>query len=753
MAQAPDYAALAAQHGGQAAAAAGGKDYSTLAAKFGGTPAKAAGPSEEERTRAALDRELVNEDYAIPGTSVRVPHTRYINQFLVATGRGIIDLWAGGKQIALSGENEKTYTREQENELGEFAKLQKESPVIATAGRVTGQVAPTLVVPAGAAAAGVRTVGKAVPALSVLSKAGAATDATVMGGLQGAMNFVPEGESRGVNTALSAATAGLFTKGLQTAARAAPAVLPGFRETQDSLRTMSRPSAQAASVSADDIARALQEEGVDFAQMPAKVREGLVKQAQEAADAGAPVSPAELARVARAQGLPVPAELTKGQMTRDPNQLRTEFDLRRTAAGGAIETRMGQQEEALEGSLEVIKMKTGGASTPQRDAETGRRIAEPILRQAKSSESRVSALYKQADTAGETLAEVNVQPLAEYLIDNRAASVSVPEIKAFAAKLRDMGIASGDDLSNVAGAKAWLTREPTVRELEELRKFAVQLGQKDEAAGHFMREVKNVIDGLTAGKGGELYQKARAARIDHALKFEDPGVVNRLIEMKSRTDRVTPFEDVFRVTVLNSSADDLTRLRGQLLEHSDNPELRTAGVQAFKDMRAATLDYLKLGAINNAKEEWSHAGFKRAVESIGPEKLEVLFGKNTSNQIQQVLQSSADMRAVFNKAGIHNPGTASALVNWLERITGLVGLGKVGTYTGEAARAVAERLSAQGKVAESLKPLEDAFKAGATARDEQLKQLLSLYAGKVGAAAAPGIAAGTAAASAKDERR
>jgi hypothetical protein len=179
-------------------------------------------------------------------------------------------------------------------------------------------------------------------------------------------------------------------------------------------------------------------------------------------------------------------------------------------------------------------------------------------------------------------------------------------------------------------------REPTIREVEALRQAMVKWGKADGASGAYMGEAKRVLDGITDGKGGELYAKSRAARIELREKFEDPGVINRLVSEKPGGDRVTAFEDVFKRSVIDSSVDDLAKLRGQLLQGAEgDAKLQGSGVQAFKDLRAATLDYIKLSAINNAKDEFSYAGLKKAVDTIGREKLEVLFGKNTANELYE----------------------------------------------------------------------------------------------------------------------
>src|SRR3954469_25921787 len=98
----------------------------------------------DEHSRAALDKANANENYRVPFTDARIPHTGTVNQFLISTGRGMIDLWAGGKQITLGvadkvdprgnvsslvtgKDNSRAaeYTRQQSNELQEFSKLEK----------------------------------------------------------------------------------------------------------------------------------------------------------------------------------------------------------------------------------------------------------------------------------------------------------------------------------------------------------------------------------------------------------------------------------------------------------------------------------------------------------------------------------------------------------------------------------------------------------------------------------------------------
>ena len=744
-----DYAKLAAEAGGVAEK----KDYAALAKEHGGNVST---------ERKAIEKDAANRGVtAYRGTPLEfeVPGTAKINQFLISTGRGFVDLWAGANQLVRSGEDAKRYTAEQQEDLNRFKTVEEEAPITSAIGRATGQTAPFLAVPGGKIAEGAHMLSKA-PALGFLSKAGLGTEAATLGGLQGMMNFTPEGESRGVNAVAGAATAGGVTKGLEFIGRtmAEPVRRAASWITSKADEAVGKPglaevAGTRAGTSTTEISEALSKEGIDWATLPQQVRDGIKTQADEAVKAGAPLSSAEIARVVRAQNLPGGrAELTKGQMTQNRSQLRDEFNLRRTRAGESLDEQLVAQDKVLADSLDVIKLKTGGTTTAGRDAEAGQKITKPLLEQLKGAQGKVDQLYKVADEAGETLNKVDPTPLIRWVEDNYAAQHSAPAMKSLVADLKKSGIVTFTD-DGVAQAG----REPTIREMESLRQAMVKWGKADGASGSYMGEAKRVIDGLTDGKGGELYGKARAARIALREQFEDPQIINRLVAEKPGGDRVTAFEDVFKRSVISSSVDDLANLRKQLLLGGEGEEGKRAGIQAYKDLRAATLDYIKLSAINNAKDEFSYAGLKRAVDTIGREKLEVLFGKNTANDLTAVVESAKDMKAVFNKAGVYNPGTASALVDWIDKITGIVGLGQAGTYgrlfVSGGARKVVETLNEPRLVEQATKPVQSAIRAGAEAKADLYREVVGLYAGKVGAKAAPAAAAAVISAKPEDEER
>jgi hypothetical protein len=158
----------------------------------------------------------------------------------------------------------------------------------------------------------------------------------------------------------------------------------------------------------------------------------------------------------------------------------------------------------LADSLDVIKLKTGGTTVAGREAEAGQKITAPLLEQLKTAQNKVSTLYKTADEAGETLTKVDPAPLIKWVEDNFAAMHSAPAMKSLVADLKKSGLVTfSEDGVATAG------REPTIREVESLRQAMVKWGKADGASGAYMGEAKRVLDGITDGKGGELYAKAR----------------------------------------------------------------------------------------------------------------------------------------------------------------------------------------------------------------------------------------------------
>jgi hypothetical protein len=192
------------------------------------------------------------------------------------------------------------------------------------------------------------------------------------------------------------------------------------------------------------------------------------------------------------------------------------------------------------------------------------------------------------------------------------------------------------------------------------------IGKKTEFGtpnSNYGKEVKNLIDQVTEGAGGDLYQEARAARRQFSKEFDDVKAVAKLVGSKGE-DRLVRLSDIFDNVVLGSSKEDVQHITS-LLKRA-GPE----GQQAINELKGQTVQWLK-GQATGVNGVTKFDNFRKAVDKLEREdKLTELFGKNGREQI-------LDLRDTVRDATVKQPGavnysnTASALMRGLEKMSAL----------------------------------------------------------------------------------
>lgn len=394
-------------------------------------------------------------------------------------------------------------------------------------------------------------------------------------------------------------------------------------------------------------------------------------------------------RLGKARELPVPVRLTKGQAERNPEQLRNEEMMAQTNDGLDIRALHIEQNRALLENLDVIKERAAPKSkTPE---DVGRRVAQDkqpadktavegaLSKAERRSKENVSRLYRIADASTERNRPVTPQPMIDWLSDNGAAAASVPEIVSVANTLKKFGAVEFDETG-----KAVAKRDLTIGEMEEIRKLAVKLQQPGTPAGYYMGDLKRMIDWTTQDSGGDLYKAARSARNKHALQYEEPQVIAKLLTDKTRTDRTVAFEDIWDRSVLRGSVSDLERLRSTLLTQGDR-RTRDAGRKAWRDISASTIEYIKGEATKSVSVDSfgnpniSPAALKRAVDRIGERKLDILLGQGGAEKVGRIVEVAQDVKTLPPYKGgsttVPNALSLGNLVSQAEKIPFLGPLG------------------------------------------------------------------------------
>jgi hypothetical protein len=444
------------------------------------------------------------------------------------------------------------------------------------------------------------------------------------------------------------------------------------------------------------------------------------------------LDPAAVERQLRLESLPVPIRATRGQIIRDPVQLTNEGTLAATETGRSLRSIRDAQSPAIVQNLEVLKGRVRGRGETASKAETpeqvGLSLQDAALRaKLRGQQKKVKELYGVAEQVGEMRQNVSTMPL-RALLDEGANTTNLGWVRSWLDTMRNKrerlalsGREPGQFVAQGrAGARPIQDRNSvTLKELEDLRRDAVGIAASGGSDAYFAGKVIRKIDEMTEGAGGEAYARARAARKAQALEFEDQGAVARLVENKpgSRTDRATALEDTWRKTVLGGSIEDLQAVRRSLLT-GENAAVRVAGRRAWRDIRAQTIQYLidestkSAAVLPDGSAPVSAAAMQQALKSIGPQKLETIFGRGTVKRIDEIMKATRDVRT--EPPRIH-PGSSTMgnVVAFLERSLGTLPV--LGDVAGGAIRTVG-KLRELGRAGREIRdaetsPLTDAQNA------------------------------------------
>jgi len=361
----------------------------------------------------------------------------------------------------------------------------------------------------------------------------------------------------------------------------------------------------------------------------------------------------DLLRAERAQRQNI--RLTKGQQTQDLGQLQFESDTAKeypSGVGKPLLANTAAQKSDILKRMDRMAEETGaqGAlSDPEGYRNLGKIVDKELVTAYEAKLDKVNKAYQKARASNETKALVNTKPLDDWLTNHAAEAISIPEINSIEAKLKAFKDLKGGQVN--------------IDDLELLYQTAGKLGKPGETSGKFMKDVKTVIDQMTDGAGGSLYQQARTERRALAKEFDDNIRVAKLLGTQGKfADRTVAYEDVFKHIVLDGSKEEMQKVA--ILLKKAGPE----GRQAFSELQGQTIQYLKDQMTKNANGELSYAKLKTSIDSLDREgKLSYMFGNKGRDQIIDFRDSVKD--ALVNPPGAVNySGSGSRMVRFFDAL-------------------------------------------------------------------------------------
>lgn len=378
----------------------------------------------------------------------------------------------------------------------------------------------------------------------------------------------------------------------------------------------------------------------------------------------AQVDPATV-RQALAADLPVTPELTKGQISRDPAQLKFEVETAKDAEAGApLRQRYEQQHQAIQQNFDAFIDQTG-SQTGGNARDVGLMVDGALQKQMQTDKNRVRVAYKKADDSEEASTPVDITRPVSVLEDGEISVIdylnsqpelpTTPIITAAKRTAVALGIAQkADDGSLVPG-------NPTIKQLEKWR---------SEINGNVNQEAPNIrqatilkgfIDAHVEPYAGTLYKAARAERKRFGDKWEKHTIIKDLTSNKKGTDdRKVAYEKIVDRVIYSGSLDDLRQAKRTIM--TAGPE----GKQSWSEIQAAVLQNIKDEATKGVAPDAqgnqmiSPAALNAQIRKLD-DKLDFIFGKEGAEKLRALNEVSKTIFTVPASAAINHSNTAATL--------------------------------------------------------------------------------------------
>ncbi|WP_049083244.1 hypothetical protein [Acinetobacter nosocomialis] len=375
-------------------------------------------------------------------------------------------------------------------------------------------------------------------------------------------------------------------------------------------------------------------------------------------------------RQALSQDLPYPVQLTEGQMTRDPAQLKFEVETAKDAELGApLRQRQEEQHQVMQHNLDAFIDMTGAQATNMREA--GLSVDKALQKQLQADKTRVRVAYAKADKSEEAQTPVDLsQPVRvgendpmsviDYL-NSQPDLPTTPILTSAKRTAESLGIASRGENGEL------IPNNPTIKQMEKWRQ-EINANTNQEAPNIRQSAIlKDMIDQHVEPVVGNLYKAARNERKRMADHWENRKIIKDLTTNKTGTDdRRVALEDIQKRIIHDGSLDDLRVAKRTLLTSGEE------GKQAWRDIQGQTLQEIKSAATagvapdGQGNQMVSAAALNKAIKRLDDAgKLDYVFGPQGAEQLRAVNDLSKTLFTTPTSSAINHSNTSANLMQGL----------------------------------------------------------------------------------------
>ena len=400
--------------------------------------------------------------------------------------------------------------------------------------------------------------------------------------------------------------------------------------------------------------------GIKVGDIGGSVRAELIREMKTAINTGGEVNPAVVRRLAD-HGL-VGTTPTRGTTTLDPVQITQEKNLAKIGATSQDENLQSLSRTQRANDMRLTEnLNEMGASTQRGAYPTGVAIKESLKGIDAPRKEAVDAAYKMVRDSQGRYANIDVpafSTMANNALDEKMLGSSLPE----SARSLLNKVSSGETPLNVN----------TMAQLDStLSGLARDAGYGSQPA-LAIQQVRNAlweapIESIAGQRAVQLYHRARTmARERFKLIEGNPA-------MEAALNDIAPDKFVQKFIIGSGEKANVRDVRALVKDLRTVPE-------TFQAARENILYYMKQKALSMAEDElgnFSPAAYRRAIESIGKEKLALVFSKSERKRLYAVGRVAGYEKFQPSGSAVNNSNTTAALAGFTERIVKSSAIAKI----------------------------------------------------------------------------
>lgn len=362
-------------------------------------------------------------------------------------------------------------------------------------------------------------------------------------------------------------------------------------------------------------------------------------------------------RLQRAQELPIPIDLSKDQITRNPADVRFARETAKNPVlGQPLQEHYAKQNDLIQKNLDYLVNETGAELTGVNPSELSKKLVDTITPVKKNKKTDINTAYTRARENGEMNEPIDIQPIKNYVANNQAEAINAPVIKSLELKINNL---------------AKEGKEIPLNDLEEVRKMVTNLSQDSPTNAHYAKQINNLIDQLTENKGGDLYKKARKLNAEYMTEFEDTPIIKNITALKKgTTQRAIALEDLVNKSLVSAPLEEVQKLFGTL------EKIGPQGQEMINELKGYVAQKIKDESTKNVQLDINGKPYVSTpkLDSIIKDldksgKLDFLFGKKNAEHYRTLNQVTKDIQTIPKDTT--NPSGSAAQIGAMLAESGL----------------------------------------------------------------------------------